>query len=109
MWEVRGTLLWVQLLWECWLVLLCLPVGGVGGGGEPAEWLVWSVGIVLGLPVFEHDLGFEQAGEFLDVEAFVSQAAVERLHEGVLPRASRARCRWCGCPACGTSRAEPTL
>ena len=71
----------------CWLVLVC-PVVSVGGGGEPAEGLVWPVGVVLGSPVLEHDLGFEEVGEVFGVEAFVSEASVEGLDVGVLPGGS---------------------
>ena len=45
-----------------------------------------SVGVVLGSPGFDNDLCLEQGGELLDVEQFVAGAAVERLHEWVLPR-----------------------
>ena len=72
------------MLWVCWLVLVC-PVVSVGGGGEPAEGLVWPVGVVFGSPVLEHDSGFEEVGEVLGVEAFVSEASVEGLDVGVLP------------------------
>ena len=68
----------------CWLVLVC-PVVSVGGGGEPGEGLVWPVVVVFGSPVLEHDSGFEEVGEVLGVEAFVSEASVEGLDVGVLP------------------------
>ena len=71
----------------CRLVLVC-PVGSVGSGGEPGEGLVWSAGVVFGTPVLEHDSGFEEVGEVLGVEAFVSQASVEGLDVGVLPGGS---------------------
>ena len=82
--QLRGTRLWVRVLWVCWLVFVC-PVVSVGGGGEPAEGLVWPVGVVFGSPVFEHDSGFEEVGEVFGVEAFVSEASVEGLDVGVLP------------------------
>ena len=76
------------MLWVCWLVLLG-PLDRVGGGGEPVEGLVWLVGVVLGSPVLERDLGFEEVGEVFGVEAFVSQASVEGLDVGVSPRVIR--------------------
>ena len=60
-------------------------VGSIGQGrrrGEPVEGLVWLVGVVLGSPVLERDLGFEEVGEVFGVEAFVSQASVEGLDVG---------------------------
>ena len=59
------------MLW----VLVALPAGSVGGGGEPAEGLVGPVVVVLGSPVLEDHLGFEDVGEVVGVEAFVSQAS----------------------------------
>ena len=41
--------------------------------------------VVVVAPVLDNDSGFEQVREVLDVEAFVSEAAVERLDMGVLP------------------------
>lgn len=37
-------------------------------------------------PVFDHDLGFGEVKELLDVEQFVSDAGVEALDVRVLPR-----------------------
>lgn len=48
-----------------------------------------SVVVVVVSPVFEDDAGFEEVGEVLDVEAFVSEAAVERLDPAVLPGGAR--------------------
>ena len=45
---------------------------------------MWSVGVVFGSPVLEHDSGFEEVGEVFGVEAFVSEASVEGLDVGVL-------------------------
>ena len=41
--------------------------------------------VVVVAPVLEDDAGFGEVGEVLDVEAFVSEAAVERLGPAVLP------------------------
>ena len=46
------------MLWVLWLVLVLLPVGSVGGGGEPAEGLVWPVVVVFVAPVLEDGFGF---------------------------------------------------
>ena len=46
---------------------------------------MWPVVVVLDSPVLEHGFGFGDVGEVLDVEAFVSQASVEGLHERGLP------------------------
>ena len=72
------------MLWVFRLALGRLPVCSVGGGGESAEGLMWPEVVVLVAPVVEDHLGFEDVGEVLDVEALVSQASVEGLHEGCL-------------------------
>lgn len=58
---------------------------GVLGGCESIECLVGSVVVVLDSPVFDHDSGFSEADEVLDVKALVPQSTVERLDERVLP------------------------
>jgi hypothetical protein len=50
--------------------LLCIV-----GGREPVESGVGTVGIVLGAPVADEDLGFEEAGELLDSEQLVAHPA----------------------------------
>lgn len=45
-----------------------------------------SVGVVLGPPRLDNDLGLEEGGELLKVEQFVADSAVEALDERVLPR-----------------------
>ena len=42
-------------------------------------------GVVLEPPVLDQHLGLEQAGEGLDGQQFITQAAAEALHIGVLP------------------------
>lgn len=49
---------------------------------------MWPVGVVLDAPVFDDDLRLGEAGELLDVQQLVAEAAVEGLHERVLPRAA---------------------
>ena len=44
-------------------MLVLLPVGSVGGEGEPAEGLVGPVVVVLGSPVLEDHFGFGDVGE----------------------------------------------
>ena len=56
------------------------------------------VGIVLGAPVADEDLGFEEAGELLDGEQLVAHPAAVRLDPGVLP--GRARLDVAGTRAC---------
>ena len=56
------------------------------------------VGIVLGAPVADEDLGIEEAGELLDVEQLVAHPAPARLDAGVLP--GRARLDVAGTRAC---------
>jgi hypothetical protein len=73
--------------------LLC-----VVGGREPVEGGVGPVGIVLGAPVADEDLGFEEAGELLDVEQLVAHPAAVRVDSGVLP--GRARLDVAGTRAC---------
>lgn len=48
-----------------------------------------TVGVVLGSPVGDKDLGFEQGVELFDGEELVSDSGAVRLDPGVLPRASR--------------------
>ncbi len=48
-----------------------------------------SVGVVLGPPGLDNDLGLEEGGELLKVEQFVAEPAVEALDERVLPRRAR--------------------
>lgn len=74
------------MLWEFGLVLVRLLVRSVGGGGEPAEGSVGPVGVVFVAPVLEDGAGFGDVGEVLNVEALVSEAAVEGLDEGCFPR-----------------------
>ncbi len=66
------------------------------------------VGVVLGPPALDNDLGLQQGAELLDVEQLVTYPAVEALDEGVPPTAIPAPCRPSPCPPGGTSRAEPT-
>jgi hypothetical protein len=54
------------------------PLLCVVGGREPIEGGVGPVGIVLGAPVADEDLGFEEAGELLDVEQLVAHPAAVR-------------------------------
>ena len=64
--------------YRCRWGLVVLPVGSVGGGGEPAEGLVWRIGVVLVLPILEDGAGFGDIGEVLGVEALVAEPAVNR-------------------------------
>jgi hypothetical protein len=57
--------------------------------GEPAVRAVRPVDVVVDPPVLEDHLGFEQGVEALAVEELVTEAPVERLDPGVLPRAAR--------------------
>jgi hypothetical protein len=56
------------------------------GGGPVAEGAVRPVGVVRGPPPFGQDAGFGKCTEQFDVEVFVTDPAVERLNERVLPR-----------------------
>ena len=81
---IEGTPVSVQRLWERCVVGGPLP--GVLGGGLAAERGVGSVGVALGPPSLDNDLGLEQGGELLDVEQLVAHPAVEALDERGLPR-----------------------
>ncbi len=59
--------------------------GGVVRGGLVAERAVPSAVVVVLLPVADHDPGLGQAPEDVDVQAFVADAAVERLDVAVAP------------------------
>src|SRR3954447_10177051 len=61
------------------------PGSGEHARGLVAQGRVGSVGVVVLAPVFDDDGGFGEAAELFDVEQFVAQAAVEGLHEWVLP------------------------
>jgi hypothetical protein len=54
---------------------------------------MWTVVVVLELPVLEQELGLEQAVERLQVEEFVSEVPVEGFDVRVLPRCRRPRLR----------------
>ena len=62
-----------------------MPSSGEFCGGEVAEGLVWSVVVVFEAPVFDEDLGFEEAVEGFEFEEFASEVAVERFDVRVLP------------------------
>src|SRR3954453_11974073 len=47
---------------------------------------MWPASVVILAPVLDHHDGFGQAAELLDVEQLVTDAAVEGLNVGVLPR-----------------------
>ena len=44
-----------------------------------------AVGVVLGLPIADHDLGVQQRVEAVDVQALVARSAVKRLDVPVVP------------------------
>src|SRR3954463_94543 len=50
---------------------------------------MWSYGVVVPTPAFNHHLGFTQAVEDLAIQQFVAQARVERLHISILPWTAR--------------------
>ena len=75
----------VQWLCECWLVL-GVPRLGELAGCELTVRAVRSAHVVVDSPVFDQDLGFEQAVELPAVEELVAEPAVELLDPRVLPR-----------------------
>src|SRR3712207_7897055 len=71
-----------------------------GPGGEGREdhlrcgWLeaergVWTDGVVMPPPTFDHDLGLPKRVEALAVAQLVPKPGVEALHVAVFPRAAR--------------------
>jgi len=50
---------------------------------------VWPLGVGFEAEVFDHDAGLGQGPKLLAVEAFVTEAGVERFDKAVLPRARR--------------------
>ena len=62
------------------------PLGGELAGGEVAVGGVGPLPVVVDAPVLDDHSGFEEAVELPAVEQFVSEAAVEGLDPGVLPR-----------------------
>jgi len=50
---------------------------------------VWTHGVVVASPIFDHDLGLLECVEDLAVEQFIAQLAVEALAIAILPRAAR--------------------
>ena len=74
------------MLWVFGLVLICLPVGSVSGGGKPTEGSVGPVRVVPVVQVLQAGADFGDGAEVLDVEALVSEAPVEGHHKGGFPR-----------------------
>jgi hypothetical protein len=62
---------------------------GVFGGCLVVQGLVWSVVVVLELPVLEEQFRFEEAVEAFHFEQLASEVAVEGLDERILPGGSR--------------------
>ena len=48
---------------------------------------MWPLGVGFEAEVFDHDAGLGQGPKLLAVEAFVTEAGVERFDKAVLPRA----------------------
>jgi hypothetical protein len=74
-----------------------MPSLGEFCGGEVGEGLVGAVVVVFVSPVFDEDLGFEEAVEGLEVQEFVAEFAVEGFDVGVLP----------GCAGFDVGRGDP--
>src|SRR5271168_4668668 len=82
---LRGSRLLGQPLCELGLVSVG-PCSGELVGAEPAVRTVWTVHVVVDSPVLDEHLGLEQGIEAVAVEELVTEATVERLDPGVLPR-----------------------
>ena len=50
---------------------------------------MWTHGVVVAPPVFDHDLGLLQCVEDFTIEQLVTQLAVEALAIAILPRTTR--------------------
>ena len=68
------------------------PLPGERSGAEHPEGGVWTVLVVLGAPVFDEDLGFEEGVELFDGEQLVADARAVGLDPRVLPGVSPGLC-----------------